>query len=399
MIAPALLLSIATFGLFACSSGEKGGPADAEPSAPLPTITVGAVLATSGPASFIGKPEANTLRMLVEEANAKGGWRGREIAIQILDSKGDKSKAVAHVETLMAGGAVAVIGPSTSGESLAVRDLAEAHEVPLISLAASHKIVEGTPPWVFKTAQSDSLAVEVVYKDIRRRGLTNIAILYSTEGFGLSGYRELERLADDHNIRIVGTDSFAREDSEFSGALNGLIAAKPEALVVWGTLPGPAEATKTARTIGFSGPIYQSHGSASDSYVELAGQAAEGVRLPASKLLALDALPDDDPQRPALESYRDQYMAAYGEKPSHFGGHAWDAFHLLEAAVRAGGAEPSAIRKELEAGREWAGATGVFNWTQADHEGLDSSSFVLVEIKDGKWTRASEPTDSTTGNQ
>lgn len=352
-------------------------------------VKLGAVLARSGPASEIGEPEAKTLEMLVANTNNDPSWTGPKLELlPILDSGGDPARAKAHVEKLMNSGCVVVIGPSTSGESLAARPMAAEYKVPMISLAASHKIIEGEDAeWVFKTAQSDSLAVKVVCTDLQRRGVSKISLAYADDQFGQSGAEQWRQLCPQFGLTIQQDVSFAREDTNLSTPIARLLQIKPDALVIWGTGPGPAEATRAARATKFAGPIYQSHGAASRKYLELAGDAANGVRLPASKILALELIPTNDPQRPELQRYADAFRKTYPSlEPSHFGGHAWDALQLVKRALLDGARSPSDLQAALLKTGEYAGVTGVFHWTPSDHEGLSTSSFALLEIANGKWT-------------
>ncbi len=374
-----IALSVFTV-LVAAGCSNSSSPPDAE------TVELGAVLALSGKASFIGRPEAEILQTLVDQVNRDRTWTGPKFDLTILDSGGDPNRAMAHVETLMSKGVLAVIGPSTSGESLAVRGLAQSYETPLVSLAASHKIVANPTKWVFKTAQSDALAVQAICTDMISGGISKIALLFAADGFGESGAEQWRQLAGRYSITIIEEEAFHPEDTNLSGVVGRLLAKEPQALVIWGTSPGPAEATRAARAQGFGKPIYQSHGVASEKFIELSGEAANGVRLPASKLLVLEELPETDVQRSELRRYVELHTS-----PSHFGGHAWDAFHLIKEAVQDGATTRPKLRDALESRGEFIGITGVFNWTASDHEGLDASSFAIVEIRDGEWGIAREP--------
>jgi len=150
---------------------------------------------------------------------------------------------------------------------------------------------------------------------------------------------------------------------------------------------GPAIVTRNFRQLGIKVPLYESHGVASKSYIKLAGEAANGVRLPAAALLIADKLPDSDPQKPVVVGYRDAYEKATGDPVSTFGGHAYDAFHMLiEAIERAGSADPAAIRDQIEQTKGFMGTAGEVNMSPTDHLGLNLSAFRMLEIKDGDWT-------------
>ena len=355
----------------------------------LGEIRIGSTLAITGGASFLGDPESKTLRMLVEEVNASGGINGEEVVLIEYDDGGDPNKARTFATRLVEEDeVVAVIGGSTTGATMAMIDVFEESGVPLISLAGAVVIIDPVKPWVFKTPHTDLMACEKIFEDIRARGLSRVGLISGSGGFGRSMRGQCQSVAGEYGIEIVADETYGPQDSDMTPQLTNIRNADGiQAVINPGFGQGPAIVTRNFAQLGIELPLYQSHGVASAQFIELAGEAAEGVRLPAAALLVADKLPDDDPQKPVVVGYRDAYEAATGEPVSTFGGHAYDAFKMLQAAIeRAGSAEPAAIRDELEMTAGFIGTGGVVTMSADDHLGLDLSAFRMLEIRDGDWT-------------
>lgn len=352
-----------------------------------PTIRIGGLFSVSGPASFLGEPERNTLEMLVQEINASGGVNGAKIELFVYDTQGDVTKAVQLATKLIKNDkVVAIIGPSTTGESMAVIPLVQRERIPLISCAAGVKITEPVKAWVFKTPANDQVAAEKIYNFAAKKGQKRIAILTVSDSFGTSGREQLKALAAKKGLTIVADEVFSPKDTDMTPQLTKIRAANPDAVVCWGTNPGPAVVTRNMRQLGITTPLYQSHGVASKKFIELAGaSSAEGVTLPAGKLAVYDILSKKDPQVKILRKYDQDYRKKFGVEASTFGGYAFDGFQMILAAIKKSGATPDKIRKGLEQIRTMVGVSGVFTMSATDHNGLDLSAFEMVQVSKGDW--------------
>jgi len=350
-------------------------------------IKVGTFLAVTGPASFLGDPELRTLQMYVDEVNADGGIDGRQVELIHYDTGGKAKEAVGFVKRLIKKDDVDVIvGGSTSGSTLAVIPEVEREGVPLISLAGSIKIIDPVKEWVFKTPHTDRMAAAKIFEDMKARGITKVALITGDGGFDKSGRAQCLDLAPDYGIEIVADESYGNNDSDMTTQLTKIRGTDAEAILNFGFGAAPAIVTKNAQQLGLELPIYQSHGVASKKFIELAGDAAEGVRLPAAALVVAEQLPDSDPQKSVLMSYKTKYEAAHGSV-STFGGHAYDGlFIALNAIDRADSLDKEKIRAEIENTEGFIGTGGVFNMSPEDHLGLDLNAFKMLEIQNGDWT-------------
>jgi len=372
-----LLLLASMAGLAGCSKKQ----AAKEP------VKVGAILAVTGPASFLGSPEAKTLEMMVEEANAKGGLAGHPIQLVVKDSQGSPEKAISFAKQLIEEERVlAILGPSTSGESMAIKTLCEEAKTILISCAAAETIVDPVASYVFKTPQKDSYAAVWIYQAMKQMGISKIGVLASNTGFGNGGKAQLEKYAPQHGIEILIAEVYDKDATDLSGVLTKVKARGVQAVVNWSIEPAQSLVAKNMRQLGMKEPLFQSHGFGNILYVKGAGEAAEGIIFPAGRLLVADALPESHPQKALLSKYKKDYESRYKEEVSTFGGHAYDALLVLQAAVaKAGSVDSAAVRAAIEGLQGLVGTAGVFNLSVSDHNGLGLDSFEMLTVKDGRF--------------
>jgi len=350
------------------------------------TIKIGALFSVSGPPSFLGEPERNTAKMVVDEINAKGGVKGKKLELVVYDTTGDATKAVQAANRLIKEDkVVAIIGPSTTGESMAVLPVAEKEQIPLISCAAGSKITDPVKKWVFKTAQNDGLAVARIFEHLNKKKISKVAILTVSDGFGSSGREQLKVNAAKFGIQIVEDSTYGPKDTDMTAQLTKIRASQAQAIICWGTNPGPAVIAKNVKQLGIKLPLFMSHGVSSKKFIELAGDAAEGIILPSGRVIVSDVLPAGDKQKKSLLAFVKDYNNHYKAEGDHFGGHAWDAVMLLKSAIERGGDTPSQIRDQLEKTVNFPGIGGIFNYSASDHAGLSKDAFVLVEIRNKDW--------------
>ena len=349
-------------------------------------IKIGSFLSVTGPASFLGDPELKTLQIYVDSINASGGINGRPIELIYYDTGGKAQDAVGFIKRLIKSDHVdLIVGGTTSGDTLAVIPEVEKEGIPLVSLASAVDIVEPVKKWVFKVAHSDRMAAAKMFEDLRKRKLTKVALITGDGGFDKSGRDQLLKLAPQYGITVVADESYGNKDTDMTAQLTKIRASDAQAIINFGFGQAPAIVTKNIKQLGITLPIYQSHGVASKTFIDLAGAAAEGVRMPAAALVVADQLPNSDPQKPVLIAYKKQYEAKYGPV-STFGGHAYDGlFIAVDAIKRAGGSDKAKVRDQIEKTKGFIGTAGVFNMSPDDHMGLNLDAFKMVEIRNGGW--------------
>jgi len=353
---------------------------------------IGAIFSITGPGSSLGIPERDTAQMLEADVNARGGITGpdgtrRPVKVVIYDDASDETKAVLAAKKLIEEDRVAaIIGTTLSGTSLAILDTVQKAQVPLVSCAAAIKIVEPAAErkWVFKTPQSDFLIIGVLVDYLKAKGVKRVGWLHVDYAFGDLGWIEFQKAAPKAGIQIVAQEKFGTKDVDMTPQLTRMKAAEPQAVVVWSIPPSASIVTKNYRDLGIRAPLFQSHGVGNKRYIELAGPAAKGVIFPAGKLLVAEQLSASDPQKAVLLAYAKAFEARYGPRNT-FGGHAWDALQLVFGAMQKAGSDRAGIRAAIETTRNFVGITGVFDFSPADHNGLDRRAVTMIQIVDGQW--------------
>jgi branched-chain amino acid transport system substrate-binding protein len=351
------------------------------------TIKVGAILAVTGGASFLGGPEARTLEMLADELNAAGGINGNKIELIIKDSGASPEKAISFAKQLIEEEQVfAIIGPSTSGETMKIKNIAEEGKTILLSCAAAQVIVNPVAKYVFKTPQKDSDAVRKIYGVMREQGISKIAVLSGNTGFGNAGKGQLTEIAPEFGIEILMSEVYDSKATDLSAVVAKLMASKEiQAVVNWSIVPAQGILAKNMRQAGWEVPLFQSHGFGNIKYVEAGGAASEGIIFPAGRLLAPELLAASNPQKQLLLDYKAAYESKYQEPVSTFGGHAYDAFKILCQAIAQVGPDREKVRDAIENLKNFAGTGGVFNFSPTDHNGLEIDAFAMWTVKDGKF--------------
>jgi branched-chain amino acid transport system substrate-binding protein len=350
------------------------------------TIKVGAILAVTGPASFLGAPEAKTLEMLTEELNAKGGIGGKKIELIIKDSQASPEKAISFAKQLIEEEKVfAIIGPSTSGETMAIKNLAEESKTLLLSCAAAEVIVKPVAKYVFKTPQMDRDAVIRIFEQMKKMKIAKIGVLSSNTGFGKAGKEQIEKLAPEHGIQVLVSEVYDKAATDLTAEVTKVSAANVQGIINWSIEPAQSICIKNARQVCSNVPVFQSHGFGNIQYVKSAGAAADGVIFPAGRLLVAETLSDKNPQKAVLVDYKKKYEAKYKEDVSTFGGHAYDAFLILTKAIDKAGADKEKVRTAIETTKGLVGTAGVFNFSAEDHNGLDKNAFEMLTVKNGKF--------------
>ena len=299
-------------------------------------IKIGSILSVTGPAAFLGDPELKTLQLYVEEINKKGGVLGRQLQLVHYDDGSDANKANGFAKRLIDDDKVdLIVGGTTTGSTMSTVPLVEKAGVPFISLAGAVVIVEPVKKFVFKTPHTDRMAAEKVFEDMKKRGISKVALLSETSGFGQSGKKETEAVAAKYGVTLVASETYGPKDTDMSPQLTKIKnTAGVQAVFVFGLGQGPAIVTKSYKQLGITLPLYQSHGVASDEFLKLAGPAAEGVRLPSPAQLIPEKLPAGDPQKPVVTAYDKAYKERYKQDVSTFGGYAYDGL-MIAVELRA----------------------------------------------------------------
>ncbi len=350
------------------------------------TIKIGAILAVTGPASFLGGPEKRSLEMAVEEINARGLAGEHTIELIIKDSGASSEKAISFAKQLIEEDQVfAIIGPSTSGETFKIKKLCDTSKTLLISCGSAELIINPQAPFVFKTAPSDSLAARKIFMTMNSMGISKVAVLTGNTGFGKAGKKQIELIAPQYGIELAASEVYDKKATDLSAVVAKIKANKDvQAVINWSIVPAQSIIAKNIRQAGWEIPLFQSHGFANIKYVKAAGMAAEGIIFPASRLIVAESLPEGK-KKDFLMAYKSSYEKRFGEDASTFGGHSYDAAMLLAQAIASAGLDRQKVRDALENIRGYFGTAGEFNMSSTDHSGLTIDAFTMITVKDGRF--------------
>ncbi|AZY48577.1 ABC transporter substrate-binding protein [Bordetella avium] len=357
-------------------------------------VKVGVTVASTGPAASLGIPERNTVALLPKEV------AGQKVEWIVLDDATDTTQAVKNSRKLASDDKVDVlVGTSVTPGSLAMVDVASELKVPMISVAASAKIVEPVDEkrrWVFKTPQNDALMASALADAMVKSNVKTLGFIGFADAYGDGWLAVMEEAAKAKGIKVTSVEKYGRTDTSVTGQVLKLVAAKPDAILIAGAGTPSALPQKELKARNYGGLIFQTHGAANNDVLRVCGKDCEGMLLPAGPLLVAAQLPDSNPVKKSALEYVGAYEKAHGEgSVNTFGGHMWDAGQLVVAAIPEAlktGAKPGtpefrvAMRDALENVKNLAVSQGVFNMSPTDHAGFDDRSRVIVKVKDGKWT-------------
>ncbi len=355
-------------------------------------IKVGVTLSATGPAASLGIPEKNTIALLPTTI------AGQKVQYVVLDDASDTTTAVKNTRKLVSEDKVDVIvGSTITPASLAMVDVAAESETPMISMAASARIIDPMDAkrrWVFKTPQNDAQMAVAITEHMSSNKVNSVAYLGFADAYGENWWNEFSKVAEARKLQIVGNERYNRQDTSVTGQVLKIMSANPDAVLIGGSGTPAALPQKTLKEKGYKGRIYQTHGVANADFLRVCGKDCEGTVLPAGAVLVAAQLPDSNPVKKSAMEYVNKYEAAHGKgSVSTFGAHAWDAGVLLQAAIPVAlkKAQPgtkefrAALRDALEGVKNTTAAHGVFNMSAQDHLGFDQRARVMVEIRDGGW--------------
>ncbi|MBK7793092.1 MAG: ABC transporter substrate-binding protein [Betaproteobacteria bacterium] len=358
-------------------------------------INVGVTLSATGPAASLGIPEKNTFELMPTTIG------GQKVNWIVLDDATDTTKAVTNTRKLLTENKVDVIvGSTITPNSLAMVDVVADAETPMISMAASARIVDPANPktrWVFKTPQNDALMADAIAVHMKANGVKTMGYIGFADAYGDGWLAEMRRSAQTAGIKIVAEEKYQRNDASVTGQVLKVVAANPDAVLIGAAGTPGATPQKELAARGYKGRIYQTHGVGNPDFLRVVGKDGNGTILPIGPMLVYEQLPDSNPLKKTAAEYITKYEAKHGkDSRSTFGGHAWDAYLLLARAIPEAlkKAKPGtkefrvALRDALENTKELVATHGVYNMTPQDHNGLDNRARTMIRIDNGKWVPA-----------
>jgi branched-chain amino acid transport system substrate-binding protein len=369
----------------ASSTSSTTGAKDTTP------IKVGAIVSLTGPYAGIGTPEKQVIEMEVKKLNDAGGINGRKIEVIFEDDGTDQAKAVAAAAKLIEQDkVVAILGPSGTGQTMAIRGDIDRANLPNISMAGGSVIITQLDKLQFTTAWTNKIVVPYTLDYLKKQGITKIGLISDTGGFGKDGKAVIEAEAPKYGITITSNQTFNVGDTDMTAQLTKIKASNPQAVVLWNAGSESATVLKNAASLGIKAPIFGSHGNARQELITGAGGAAEAFKFAAGKVLMPETYGTSSEQYKIAKDFIERYVAAYTEPPSTFAGHAYDAFNVLTNALKStnGDTDPVKLRDAVEATKDLPGIGGIFTYSPTDHGGLSTKDVQMYVIKNGTWQLA-----------
>lgn len=349
-------------------------------------IKIGAVLAATGPAAFIGEPERKAILLFQEQINQSGGINGRPIEVVVYDSEADPTKAVSATKRLIeVDNVIAILGPSTTGEALAAFPLAERAKVAMVSGVGSSALTHPVKPYTYRPVVGNDVVVAKVLQHMKKVGHVKVATVTPAIAYGEDARTEFVAAAPKSGIQVVAQETYRTADTDMTAQLLRVKASGAQAILSWNVHPSGALLVKNVKQLGLDVPVYHTHGWSSPKYLELAGPASNGNLVPSPKVNLPEALAPNDPQRALILRVRDQYRAKYKEEVEYFAGIGYDTLLVVVEALRMGATDRQQVRDNIEKIRGLVGLTGVFNFSPQEHSGLTMDSLIMLRAQDGKF--------------
>lgn len=349
-------------------------------------IKIGSPVLLSGHGAFVGGAEKDTLEMMAEELNKKGGLNGRPLKFIFYDEEAKPDVAVRVVKRLIQKDKVdAILGISTSWTAMPVIPVIQRAKIPTIMLGSASAIVNPVRSWVFKTPVDDKIVADKLLSYMKSQGIAKLGMLSTQDGFGDGGHKQVVAHAKQYGVEIVFDEKYTMEDTDITPTLNKIKKTDAQAVVNWSSRRAPVVMTMNYRQMGLELPLYHSHAALSKGFIKATKKNAEGIKIAAFKFYGAESLPDSDPQKKVILGYQAAYKAKFGKPANQFGACAFDGFNILVAALKKAGTDKAKLREAIEQTKNYVGINGVFNYSPTDHGGLAKESMVVYQCREGDW--------------
>jgi branched-chain amino acid transport system substrate-binding protein len=364
---------------------------------PKPPIKIGAIFALSGPAAPIGIPAKLAAQMAVDQINREGGIKGRPLSLIVGDTGSDPARAAALAQKFIHTDKVAaLVGPTTADSGLQVKKTVEQAGVPAVMCVLGDQVITGAqsggPSCVFNAPPRSTASVKRLFSYLKKKKITSLGLLYASDRFGQDGAYWLKKLAPDYGLAFVAQESFDPHDPNLIAQLIRVKNARPQALICWTLGPAGAILTKNRAQLGLKLPLFLSQDQAKPAYLQQAGTAADGSRMPSTKLMVADQLPAKDPQKKVIQNfihlYRDVYHYDRQFPLNTHSGYAWDAVSIVVGGLWKAGPAPQELCRAIANTRGYVGVSGTYNLGPKNLNGLEPDSLVIIQVQGGRFVLA-----------
>jgi branched-chain amino acid transport system substrate-binding protein len=356
--------------------------------AALADLTIGVSLPLTGPASGLGIPMGNQLKLWPQTI------AGEKVKLIVLDDATDPTNGVKNARRFVTDDKVdLILGSAATPVGIAMADVALESKTPQL-LATPAQLPPGKDAWSFRLPQSNAVMSHAVVEHMKKQGVKTVGFLGYTDAYGEGWLKDFTPIAEKAGIKVIAAERFARTDTSVTGQALKLTATNPDAMLIVASGSGAAMPHKAVVERGFKGKIYQTHAAATRDLMRVGGKDVEGSYVVSGPVIAPEQLPDSHPSKKMALDFVSQYEKANGVgSRNQFAGHAYDALIALEKAVpmalkKAKPGTPefrTALRDSIETMGRTVFAHGIMNWTKDDHWGYTNETGVIVKVVNGDW--------------
>ena len=331
--------------------------------------------------TYIGRPLLNGVLLAVEEANRKGGYKGKPFKPVVRNDTGlwgasaNEIVSFSYVDSVWA-----VVGTVDGANTHIAIRVALKTDLPVMNVADTDPtLVETKIPWIFRNIADDrQMAYTIAYHVYRERGFGRVAILRADNRYGRLGVGEFRagsiRMRTPPPMEINYEIGHANLNPDFGLQMDRLKQVKPDAVVLWADAEAGGHLVRRMREEGIDVPVFACDRILAPRFLSAAGAAAEGV------VATVPYNPEADLR--VLKAFNAAYDERFATEPSVYAAHAYDGARMVIDAIRKAGLNRYRIRDELARMTRYEGVTGKI---VMDDAYSDRGTVTLATVKDGRW--------------
>jgi branched-chain amino acid transport system substrate-binding protein len=275
-----------------------------------------------------------------------------------------------------------------------MRPFIEKEKIPAFMHAGGDVILEAPlkkgdpkslPKWTFKSPYRAAHAMGKICEYMSTHSIRAVGFIYSNEGFGKDGLKNIRIQAPKYHIKIVAQEAFEPRDVDMTAQLTRIKARRVDGIIAWTVGPAMGIIAKNVKQLGIEAPLFECHGAGDPIFWKVAGEAGEGVMMPSTKIVVADQLPDSDIQKKKIQAYVKAYKQRFNQEPGTMVAYGADAAFIIVDAIKRVGPDRAKIRDAIENTKGYVGISGIYNISPKDHNGLSMKDIVMIKATGGGW--------------
>lgn len=357
-------------------------------------LKIGVDLSLTGGTDDAGQAAYRGVMLALKEYNAKGGYKGQKVEAITYDDETKPAKGVENVTRLITRDKVfAIIGPVNSGVALAIIDIAQKNQIPLMDpIATAEPIIQryqnAPKSYIFRVSLNDGIQTAIMIDYIQRKRYQRLGLMHDSTGWGQSGRETALRLLNEAKLNIVaGPEVFDQNDTDMTAQLAKMKEAKVDFILAYSLSPAGVQIAKSMQKVNLHVPWSSTWALIAPNFLRLGGKdTIEGV-------MAVTSYTTDHSDN--AKAFHAKVEQEYKDQGGDFfpvgTAQAYDATRLLLRALDKVGPDPVKVRDALEEIDDFIDAVTKMKphpFTKANHESLGRDTGFLVVYRNGKLVRA-----------